>query len=116
MAYEKYGYQALEQTPLFDGSDTSFGTNGVLQPDGCHCVDGPFADFQCHLGPIQGGHGCRQNPQANGLGFNPRCLEREFNYEHIGNLTVENVYESITLYTGEFVRESIFHRMIGLTF
>ncbi|GIZ44470.1 hypothetical protein CKM354_000766700 [Cercospora kikuchii] len=99
MAYEKYGYQSLEQTPLFDGSDLSFGTNGFLQPDGCHCIDGPFADFQCHLGPIAGGHGCRPNPQANGLGFNPRCLEREFNYEHLGNLTVENVYESITLYT-----------------
>ncbi|KAF2210357.1 hypothetical protein CERZMDRAFT_60607, partial [Cercospora zeae-maydis SCOH1-5] len=98
MAYERYGYQSLEQTPMFDGSDTSLGTNGSPQPDGCSCTRGPFADFQCHLGPVRGGQACKQNPQADGLGYNPRCLERGFNYDHLGNLTVENVYDSITAY------------------
>ncbi|USW58517.1 Putative tyrosinase copper-binding domain, di-copper centre-containing domain superfamily [Septoria linicola] len=96
MGYETYGYQDLEFTAMFDGSPTSFGTNGSPAPDGCNCVGGPFSDFVTNLGPIAGGGGCTQNPQADGLGYNPRCLERKFDRTVIGNLTYENVYDTIT--------------------
>lgn len=101
MGYEKYGYQDLEYTPLFDGSPTSLGGDGVLSPDGCYCNQGPFSDFICNLGPIAGGGGCRQNPQADGLGYNPRCLERHFNRTVLADLTYQNVYETIVGYDGK---------------
>lgn len=95
MGYENYGAQPYDETALFDGSPTSLGGNGSPSPDGCNCVGGPFAEFSTNLGPIAGGAGCRQNPQADGLGYNPRCLERNFDPSSLSNLTHQSVFETI---------------------
>lgn len=91
--------------PLFDGSDTSISGNGaymkhqniylpsenasvaVINPsEGGGCItSGPFKDYQTHLGPLGlVGYAANQttpNPQADGLGYNPRCLRRDLSVQ-----------------------------------
>jgi hypothetical protein len=89
------------KSPLFDGSDTSISDGGAyvggrnytclpseaagcpikLQPGyGGGCVSGPLANWTVTLGPIQTkAKGIKPNPQADGLGYNPRCLSRDLN-------------------------------------
>ena len=44
------------------------------------CVSGPLANWTVSLGPIQTkAEGIKPNPQADGLGYNPRCLNRDLN-------------------------------------
>lgn len=88
--------------PLLDGSPTSLGSDGATTPDNnCSCVQrGPFSDIVVTLGPIAGGIGCRANPRDDGLGDNPRCLERKFNTESIGGLSYDNCTEAMTQHNG----------------
>ena len=88
-------------SPLFDGSDTSIGDAGAYVPGrnytclpseaaGCPiklepgsgrgCISGPLANWTSSIGPIQTkAKGIKPNPQADGLGYNPRCLSRDVN-------------------------------------
>jgi tyrosinase len=89
------------KSPLFDGSETSISDGGAyvggrnytclpseaagcpikLQPGfGGGCVSGPLANWTVTLGPIQTKvKGVKPNPQADGLGYNPRCISRDLN-------------------------------------
>ncbi|KAH4123334.1 hypothetical protein HBI56_040600 [Parastagonospora nodorum] len=87
-------------SPLFDGSATSIGSGGTYVPgrnytcipndqplvcpiklppgSGGGCIIGPLANWTMSLGPIQSTfEGVKPNPQADGLGYNPRCLSRD---------------------------------------
>ncbi|KAI0151572.1 hypothetical protein GGR57DRAFT_503844 [Xylariaceae sp. FL1272] len=83
--YWEWGLDAggVEKSPLFDGSETSMGSNGakVTTPggggfglpagSGGGCVtDGPFKNYTVNFGP---------NTAANPLAPNPRCLKRDLN-------------------------------------
>jgi len=54
--------------------------NFVIPPgNGSGCVtSGPFANMTVRLGPISASlYGLPENPQADGLGLNERCLRRD---------------------------------------
>ncbi|KAH4102311.1 hypothetical protein HBI81_009010 [Parastagonospora nodorum] len=95
-----------KSSPFFDGSDTSLSGDGAyipgrnyscfpyedtcfmkLQPGtGGGCVtSGPFKDWKLNMGPLQSmlrvPGGLPKNPQANGLGYNPRCLSRDISLQ-----------------------------------
>ncbi|KAI0451430.1 hypothetical protein F5B21DRAFT_487066 [Xylaria acuta] len=88
----------ISQEPLFDGSEYSFGTNGVYVPHGTlngtvpgvpapqvvtrppgtggGCVvDGPFANITLTLGPV---FPVAEESNRTGLEYNPHCLTRDF--------------------------------------
>ncbi|KAF2126639.1 Di-copper centre-containing protein [Dothidotthia symphoricarpi CBS 119687] len=88
------------KSPLFDGSETSMSDGGAFVPgknftcvpnearcniklapgSGGGCVSGPLANWTVNIGPIQTkAKGIKPNPQADGLGWNPRCLSRDLN-------------------------------------
>ncbi|KAI9036132.1 tyrosinase family protein [Aspergillus affinis] len=94
---------SMEQSPVFDGSETSMSGNGAAipnQPDvklylgdnpaidlppgsGGGCItSGPFKDYQLHLGPaalsLPGGN---TTAAADPLAYNPRCLKRSLTTE-----------------------------------
>ncbi|KAI1331101.1 Di-copper centre-containing protein [Xylariaceae sp. FL0255] len=96
------------ESPLFDGSDTSFSGDGVYVPHngsvngagyvyipsgrGGGCVySGPFVNYTINLGPtdpIQAG----MKPSPTLLGYNPHCLSRDLsNYTATHWLTLENI-------------------------
>jgi tyrosinase len=97
--WAKTAATGLENSPIFDGSDSSMGGNGQLipnQPDiilggnglpeiplpagsGGGCItSGPFKDMKVNLGPVALGlPGGLTDVLGNGLGFNPRCLKRD---------------------------------------
>ena len=110
------GWQDPRQTAVFDGSPWSMGSNGQYIPDrpptiirapppigdvpvapgtggGC-IVSGPFtADkFQVHLGPT----GYLPQGPLGGLGYNPRCLNRDITLEAAQNLKPTNVALTIS--------------------
>ncbi|ERS98528.1 hypothetical protein HMPREF1624_05312 [Sporothrix schenckii ATCC 58251] len=73
----------LDASPLFDGSETSLGSNGAFVKNhraaiggakpgtGGGCVTkGPFANLTVNIGPTEA-----RNP----LAYNPRCLKRDLN-------------------------------------
>ncbi|KAF2743855.1 Di-copper centre-containing protein [Sporormia fimetaria CBS 119925] len=88
-----------KKSPLLDGSATSISGDGAyvagrsfncvpnpgrcfveVQPgNGGGCVtSGPFKDWKVNLGPIQSlDTTVAPNPQADGLGYNPRCIKRD---------------------------------------
>ncbi|KAI1463145.1 Di-copper centre-containing protein [Daldinia caldariorum] len=80
--YWEWGLDAggVEKSPLFDGSETSLGSNGAkvngsntFFPGGSGggCVThGPFANYTVNFGP---------NTARNPLAYNPRCLKRDLN-------------------------------------
>ncbi|KAI1209703.1 Di-copper centre-containing protein [Annulohypoxylon truncatum] len=81
--YWEWGLDAVtgvENSPLFDGSETSLGSNGektnssnTFFPGGSGggCVtDGPFVNYTVNFGP---------NTAADPLAYNPRCLKRDLN-------------------------------------
>jgi tyrosinase len=107
--YPRFIGQPPETWAIFDDSDTSLSGNGDPTNPSCTCVTGgPFKDLQVNLGPVQGGHGCSQNPQDDGLGYNPRCLERNFQYQYLQNMTYENVTYAIQNFKSTYRRSSIF--------
>ncbi|KAF2000175.1 Di-copper centre-containing protein [Amniculicola lignicola CBS 123094] len=89
-----------QKSPLLDGSDTSISGDGayvagrnsacVTNPDHCFvevqpgtgggCVkSGPFKNWKVNLGPIQNlDSTAPPNPSPDGLGYNPRCIKRDF--------------------------------------
>lgn len=107
LPYWDYGRWASNPlaSPIFDGSDTSLGGNGVpvtgaastttggmagmagmpgMTPgaagNGGGCVvTGPFMNMTVYLGPLSpvAQPPPARNPQANGYGSNPRCLRRD---------------------------------------
>ncbi|GAB7347301.1 hypothetical protein MBLNU459_g3384t1 [Dothideomycetes sp. NU459] len=121
--YLNWGKYALDLqgAPVFDGSDTSMSGNGaykahsvgayipseaypfiVLPPgNGSGCVtSGPFMNMSVNLGPLSPIYSdIPTNPQADGLGYNPRCLRRDIN-NYVGQsaLTDGNSTDLINLY------------------
>ncbi|EMD63643.1 hypothetical protein GGP41_005712 [Bipolaris sorokiniana] len=114
--------------PFFDGSASSMSGDGSYVPgrnsscfpwDGiagpCYmhlapgsgggCVtSGPFKDFKINMGPLQTmlqlpGGGLPKNPQANGLGYNPRCLRRDISLQAANATTDSEVVRLINNYT-----------------
>lgn len=88
---------APQESPLFDGSETSLGGGGewvshegpvIVSPDGesevqlprglggGYVTTGPFANMTIPLGPVGGLRGVPPGPDG-GLGFNPRRLKRD---------------------------------------
>ncbi|KAI0422892.1 hypothetical protein F5X98DRAFT_105614 [Xylaria grammica] len=101
--YWEWGLDAagVEKSPIFDGSETSMGSNGAkvnssrggFFPGGSGggCVTaGPFKNYTVNFGP---------NTAADPLAANPRCLKRDLNtalcamYASIRN-TTETILES----------------------
>ncbi|KAH7094614.1 hypothetical protein FB567DRAFT_565798 [Paraphoma chrysanthemicola] len=103
----------LTKSPVFDGSPYSMGSNGksiphgpvndtglgstrLLNPGtGGGCVEkGPFANLTINLGPVallpEGPHG--------GLGYNPRCLHRDFSAEWNNNTKPTDIVNVIKGY------------------
>ncbi|KAG9230340.1 hypothetical protein BJ875DRAFT_158608 [Amylocarpus encephaloides] len=83
-------WQDPENSPIFDGSDTSLGGNGkkvshkatFVGPaqNGGGCVEtGPFANMTIRLGPISpmADPAPPRNPKSDGFGLNTRCLRRD---------------------------------------
>ncbi|KAH7374341.1 hypothetical protein BKA66DRAFT_422764 [Pyrenochaeta sp. MPI-SDFR-AT-0127] len=84
-------YANPETSPLFDGSETSLSGqggnvthvgNGLKPPgQGGGCITtGPFKDMKVNLGPLALQADVTdpiKNPQANGFGYNPRCIKRD---------------------------------------
>ncbi|KAI1444030.1 Di-copper centre-containing protein [Annulohypoxylon stygium] len=81
--YWEWGLDAVtgvENSPIFDGSPTSMGSNGAptnssnnFFPGGSGggCVtDGPFTNYTVNFGP---------NTAKDPLAYNPRCLKRDLN-------------------------------------
>ena len=88
-----------QNSPLFDGSDTSLGGNGaytphpgpvIVPPPGIGggnislpaglgsgvVTTGPFGNMTVNLGPVGGLNGTEAGPDG-GLGYNPRKLKRD---------------------------------------
>lgn len=102
--WSKGAERPLEENPIFDGSATSLSGNGELQwtrvdrgrRRTCQCVtSGPLANWTVNLGPSAPGFFCSDNPQADGLGHNPRCLERGFGPQYMRNITYAHVSDTI---------------------
>lgn len=100
LPYANWGRYAedLLNAPIFDGSDVSMSGNGeyeihtgasipsaatpyIVLPagNGGGCVTtGPFKNMTVNLGPLSPVFtDVPANPQADGLGYNPRCLRRD---------------------------------------
>lgn len=94
--WPKYA-DAPQDSPIFDGSETSLGGNGefiehdgpvIQSPDGKtslqlpagvgsgNVTTGPFANMTINLGPVGGLNNTAPGPDG-GLGYNPRRLKRD---------------------------------------
>lgn len=96
--WPKYA-SAPQDSPIFDGSETSLGGNGeyvehdgpvISPPDavdggdiplpagvgGGNVTTGPFANMTVNLGPVGGVLGLKPGPDG-GLGYNPHNLKRD---------------------------------------
>jgi tyrosinase len=103
--------------PIFDGSDTSLSGNGKYVPHGAlnystpvgdvrilrapgtggGCIaNGPLVNWTANLGPVikeLDGQAGPPNPQEDGLGYNPRCVIRDFLPSAVQTL---NSYQNVT--------------------
>ncbi|KAL5117565.1 hypothetical protein ACEQ8H_004458 [Pleosporales sp. CAS-2024a] len=83
-------WRTPETSPIFDGSETSMGSQGEkvahnsngIRPagNGGGCiVQGPFKDMKVNLGPLAalGDTTPPANPRSDGYGYNPRCIKRD---------------------------------------
>lgn len=117
---------APEDSPLFNGSDTSIGGNGdyivhdgpvITPPDGVgggdiqlpagtggsYVTTGAFANMTVNLGPVGGLLGVAAGPDG-GLGYNPRRLKRD-----LGG-AMNTRYANYTTVLSEFVIERLERR------
>ncbi|KAH7092283.1 hypothetical protein FB567DRAFT_576707 [Paraphoma chrysanthemicola] len=137
--YYNWGWWADDpkSSPFFDGSDTSMSGDGryiagrksvcfpsiemcyiQLQPgSGGGCVtSGPFKDWKINMGPLAAVSQPppKPNPQADGLGYNPRCLSRDISLQS-ANETRDDVVAALitnqkdidsfqTVFGGEFAK------------
>ncbi|KAI4674983.1 uncharacterized protein J4E88_007886 [Alternaria novae-zelandiae] len=107
-------------SPLFDGSKTSISGDGEYVagrgswciPNEARCMvtfhsangggcirSGPFKDWKINLGPIQTTvKDAPPNPQADGLGYNPRCLSRDISTQASNETRDEMVVDLIKNY------------------
>ncbi|KAF1917038.1 hypothetical protein BDU57DRAFT_557120 [Ampelomyces quisqualis] len=101
-------YQDPRISPIFDGSATSLSGDGAcVAGRKAICVPND-ADCAVRLEPADGG-GCvtsgpfaktiaeniTVNPQADGLGYNPRCLSRDLSTEALKSATEERIVSLI---------------------
>ncbi|KAI0881487.1 Di-copper centre-containing protein [Annulohypoxylon maeteangense] len=98
--YWEWGLDAttgVENSPIFDGSETSLGSNGektnssnTFFPGGSGggCVtDGPFTNYTVNFGP---------NTARDPLAYNPRCLKRDLNTQICAQwASIKNTTETI---------------------
>jgi len=107
-----YDYMNPQNHPIFDGSDVSLGSDGIYIPNreprmsvastgrtmifppgtGGGCVErGPFVEgeWQFNLGPVAFVNP-PQGPDG-GLGYNPRCMDRDLSNHFTRNLNPVNV-------------------------
>ncbi|KAF3057392.1 putative tyrosinase central domain-containing protein [Daldinia childiae] len=98
--YWEWGLDAgsVEKSPLFDGSETSLGSNGAkintTNPgffpggSGGGCVtNGPFVNYTVNFGP---------NTAKDPLAYNPRCLKRDLNTQICAQwASLQNTTETI---------------------
>jgi tyrosinase len=104
----------LTKSPVFDGSAYSMGSNGksiphgpvndtalgstrLLNPGtGGGCVEsGPFANLTINLGPFA----LLPEGPNHGLGYNPRCLHRDFSAEWNNNTKPTDIVDVIRGFT-----------------
>lgn len=104
----------LTKSPVFDGSPYSMGSNGksiphgpvndtalgstrLLNPGtGGGCVEaGPFANLTINLGPVA----LLPAGPNNGMGYNPRCLHRDFSAEWNNNTKPTDIVNVIKGFT-----------------
>ncbi|PVH95373.1 Di-copper centre-containing protein [Periconia macrospinosa] len=98
-----------ETSPIFDGSETSISGQGAkvahnsngMKPagNGGGCISGPFQNMTVNLGPLAalGDTTPPRNPQANGYGYNPRCIKRDIsNYLTQRDATTAKIAALIT--------------------
>ncbi|KAK4446285.1 hypothetical protein QBC34DRAFT_470052 [Podospora aff. communis PSN243] len=106
-------------SPIFNGDEYSMSGNGAPVPhEGIHfynapppfniippgsgggCVTtGPFANMSVNLGPLAPSLTLPEiprNPQADGFGYNPRCLRRDLNVHSAAVTTTNYTYDLIT--------------------
>ncbi|MCJ1352127.1 MAG: hypothetical protein MMC33_002111 [Icmadophila ericetorum] len=118
--WPEYAYNQ-QDSPLFDNSSTSIGGDGAYIPHGTvnftapglpgpfsfprppgtggGCIQsGPFKNMTITLGPLSAPTiAGNKNPGPNGLGYNPRCLVRDFlTSQSTTQLTYEDVTDLIT--------------------
>ncbi|EFX04978.1 tyrosinase central domain containing protein [Grosmannia clavigera kw1407] len=124
---------APEDSPIFDGSDTSIGGNGdyivhdgpVITPPsgvsggdiqlpagtgGSYVTTGAFANMTVNLGPVGGLLGVASGPDG-GLGYNPRRLKRDLggamNTRYANYTTVLNLLTSPDISAYRHISEGI---------
>ncbi|OSS47097.1 hypothetical protein B5807_09972 [Epicoccum nigrum] len=141
LPYHNWAWWAddLSKSPLLDGSDTSIGGDGEyipgrnytcvgnvarcyikLQPGrGGGCIkSGPMKDWIMNLGPIDTKWpNIKKNPSPDGLGYNPRCLSRDFMSQASMGATDKTVSDLLknsndihtfqTLVQGDFINQYI---------
>lgn len=94
--FTRYQGIPLEQWPVFDNSPTSLSGNGNPTQDGCSCVtEGPLANWVVDMGSAGDNGQCRRNPRGDGLGFNPHCMERQFDPGQLQFLTEQVALDRI---------------------
>ncbi|KAK4498915.1 hypothetical protein PRZ48_009425 [Zasmidium cellare] len=107
--WSKYLDQDINTWPLFDGSETSISGNGTQTGPQCACVDsGPFANWTINLGPQgEGTWGCKRNPQSDGRGYNPSCIERTFNLDYLNNVKYSDIVYTIDQASGQSISQLV---------